>query len=330
MDAVLDQVLESILSTRKALSGSESTLNASREHGISLLNLKNESLLSYLHSIALVVLAKIETGSEQELDQAVKQAVSERVVLEKGIKGMESRIGYQVEKAIRAHAKAKAESSIRAQKLANAKKNGSGSDSESNNDEDKDEEEAEDEDEGESADLLRFKPNPRLLLGSKATAAVKSASKAKSKDSSASSEKYLPPKISATQFNDRTTVRSSKPRKNAVMEDYLESTSIAPVAEPSIGSTIMDGGRSVVTAKDRRRDKEIRDFEETNYTRLASNVLKSQNLVRKKRGRRDAPEGDAFFGEDWGLSGNSNVDKATSKKKKSGSLWDRAKKRRDL
>lgn len=333
MDDNLDTALQSVRSTLQILQ-TDSSFRTSEplvtKHGVSLLTLKNHSLISYLQNSALVLLSQIERSTmgnedlaslEKIRNNAVKNTITQRIVLEKGLKGLESKISYQIEKSLRAFAKSKADSSRKSNV-------GEASDEEYSNEkaftEDKDDEEA-------NGDLLLYKPNPKLLLGTKIDDKIKiSSDKSTVRNSEVnvkpSSEKYQPPKISATTpFGSSSGKRSQHKRKNALMEDYLESTSLTPVAEPSIGSTIIDHGRGgVSTARERRKEKEINDYEETNYTRLSSITRKQQEKEKKKR---KGANSDSFFGEDWGFSGSSNVESATTRKKNS-SLWDRAKKRR--
>ena len=343
MDKQLDLATSSIkavletLSTDSSLSSIGDKKKTSAATGVlSLLDLKNEALLSYLHNSVLVLLGKLERSCNADIDtkkleeleqKAVRNTVTQRVVLEKGVRGLESKVSYQVEKALRAYAKSKAEAEDKEKKLA-----------EKENDED-------DEDDEEDGDLLMFKPNPKLLLNNnnnKPAAADKPKSKhhrgSDSEDDDepkASTEKYQVPKISAVSQQQAhpdagpNTRGNKRQVKNALMEDYLEATSATPVAEPSIGSTILDHGRGgIKSARDRRKEKEIRDYEETNYTRLTS-IQKREQSNKKKGGRHDFSN-DSFFGEDWGFSSKSNVDSATKKRRSGGaaSVWDKTKKRR--
>lgn len=335
MDSNLDIALQSVKSTLETLAtdpsfdfNSSSSPALNTKHGVSLLTLKNHALISYLQNSALVLLSQIERSCNSNVEsvdtvrnKAIQNTITQRIVLEKGLKGLESKISYQVEKSLRAYAKSKAAAEQAVQKKTEKENN-----SESASEED---------DEEDNGDLLMFKPNPKLLLGSRKEDDDKTSKprdkSVRTEDSeakpNASSEKYQPPKISATPFGTGVSAKkaSQHKRKNALMEDYLESTSIAPVAEPSIGSTIIDHGRGgVSTARDRRKQKEINDYEENNYTRLSSITRKQQEKEKKKK---RSANSDSFFGEDWGFSGSSNVESATSKKKNT-SLWDRAKKRR--
>ncbi|KAF5092853.1 hypothetical protein D0Z03_002665 [Geotrichum reessii] len=343
MNKQLDLATNSIKSVLETLSTDTSFINigdktkaSAASGGLSLLDLKNQALLSYLHNSVLILLGKLErcsnnddadsTNLEELKQKAVKNTVTQRVVLEKGVRGLESKVSYQVEKALRAYARSKADAEEKSKKV-------------SKNNEDDDDDEDNDE------DLLMFKPNPKLLLNNsnKPTAAEKPKSR-RHRDSDseddedkprASTEKYQVPKISAVSQQQAHPDAGPNPRankrqvKNAIMEDYLEATSVTPVAEPSIGSTILDHGRGgIKSARDRRKEKEIRDYEETNYTRLTS-IQKKEQTKKNKKGRHDFSN-DSFFGEDWNFSSKSNVDSATKKRRSGGaaSVWDKAKKRR--
>lgn len=342
MDKQLDLATNSIKSVLETLSTDTSFTSigdkkkaSAASGGLSLLDLKNQALLSYLHNSVLVLLGKLErcsnnddtdsTNLEELKQKAVKNTVTQRVVLEKGVRGLESKVSYQVEKALRAYARSKADAEEKAKKVA---------------------EKNEDDDEDNDDDLLMFKPNPKLLLNSsnKPTAAAEKLKSKRHRDSDseddddmpkASTEKYQVPKISAVSQQQAHPDAGPNPRankrqvKNALMEDYLEATSVTPVAEPSIGSTILDHGRGgIKSARDRRKEKEIRDYEETNYTRLTS-IQKKEQTKKNKKGRHDFSN-DSFFGENWNFSSKSNVDSATKKRRSGGaaSVWDKAKKRR--
>lgn len=337
MDTSLDTALQSVRQTLEFLetdTAFDDEHPLATQNGVSLLSLKNHALISYLQNAALVLLSQIERSTTAENDEhmaeieevrnnAIRNTITQRIVLEKGLKGLESKISYQVEKSLRAYAKSKA--------LEAAKQDANkGSDDVDGDEEDEDEE---------TGDLLMFKPNPKLLLGSKTADKPEKSEKERSSRHNAidseddsddnkpasKAEKYQPPKISATsQFGSSSGKKSQHKHKNALMEDYLEATSVAPVAEPSIGSTIIGHGRGVISARDRRKEKEINEYEETNYTRLSSIQRKQQE---KEQKRRRGTNSDSFFGEDWGFSAKSNVDNATSRSKNS-SVWDRAKKRR--
>lgn len=66
--------------------------------GISLLSLKNNLLLAYLHNLALLALARLHGSNPDE--RTVKELVKERIVMEK-IKPLEIKLRYQVDKLVK-------------------------------------------------------------------------------------------------------------------------------------------------------------------------------------------------------------------------------------
>ena len=293
--------------------------------GVSLLDLKNNAILSYLNNIALIILARVEslkTNNTKELDEqklkAVKGSITQRVVLERGIKNLEKKLSYQLEKMIRNYNKMEKDSSEQAvNKKLQDQENQDNEDESDNDDEDDSEEESDSEDE------LNYKPD--------ASALVKSLQKdKKAKDSSKNGEKvekYKPPKIAATlppqEFKDSVKRTKNGSNKMQSMEEYLMESGDAPMVENSIGSTILNHGRGgVKTTKDREREAEIQRYEESNFTRLPTSMSKKDKRQKRKQ------ESDTFFGEDWGIFRNDKNDLNTSRKAKPKSAWDRAKKRR--
>lgn len=337
----MDKLLEEIRASTEATKAAVATLRAEvagldTAAGMSLLALKNETLLEYVHSSALVLLSQLAVRGLLEKEdveaargvraQAIKGTIAGRVVLEKGVKGLESRVSYEIDKALRNYEKVRAEK-----------------EKEEESDEESDEEEAG------ANDLLAFKPNPMALLAAGKPAAKKPAKKitkiagkgtrhtaAGSDDeeeepsdagSDGEDKFYKAPKISATLPTGAAAASlstSRKPasrlRKNEMLEEYLQESSAAPQAEASIGSTIVDAGRSVRNEHDRRREREIRDYEENNYTRL------TEKTKEKHRGKKRSAQ-DSFLGEEWDFSGKRSYD-ATKKKRGSASVWEKASKRK--
>src|SRR5690606_20375625 len=67
----------------------------------------------------------------------------------------------------------------------------------------------------------------------------------------------------------------------------------APVALPSVGTTISEFGRSHKTARDRKEEEERRNYEENNFVRLPK-PTKKERAQKGKRGEA------GFGGEDLG------------------------------
>ncbi|VVT49767.1 uncharacterized protein SAPINGB_P002433 [Magnusiomyces paraingens] len=329
MDNLLNDILAASQSTATALDTlTEQLTDLDTASGMSLLALKNEALLGYVHDTALVLAAqlvsRVGSGNQEEAvkvrKEAIKGAIGGRVVLEKGLRGLESRVAYEIDKALRNYEKVRAKKEKEEQ------------------DEDEDENEDEDNEEQDTGDLLAFKPNPlALLAGKKPTRGAKKDREDEDEDEEDEEvdeeekepkEKfYRAPKISATLPSTETVGGPRKPaarlRKNEMLEEYLQETSGAPSLEASIGSNIVDSGRSVRSERDRRKEREITEYEENNYTRLTEKTKdRHRGVAGKKRGRRN--DGDALFGESWGTG---SYEAATKKNKGNQSVWDKAKRR---
>lgn len=243
-----DAAAESLQTTTKNIDpeipGFLPTLDVS---GVSLLDLKNSAMLSYLHNIALVAAAKVESLRNSEADalreKAVAGSVVQRVVLERGVKGLEQRLSYQLDKSVRAYQRSKerAEDNV-------PKESQPDLDAESATDLDSE---------------LNFKPNARALNA-----------QAAAKTSETTSEKYVPPKIMAAAMSDSGKKQKRRQRLRAV-EEYVEEHGDAPKVGYSIGSEIMNHGRETKTRREREKDEELAQYEEANFTR-----------VQKKKGKK--------------------------------------------
>jgi len=290
--------------------------------GVSLLDLKNNAILSYLNNISLVILARLEalkTNDTKDINElkskAVKGTITQRVVMERGIKNLEKKLTYQLEKMIRNYNKMEKDSSEQTvhKKLENQER-------QQDDDEGSEENDSE---ESDSEDELNYKPDASALVNSmkKDKKAQKSSERSGDKQ-----EKYKPPKIAAAlppqEFKD-TGKKAKNTSKMQSMEEYLLETGDAPMVENSIGSTIVNHGRGgVKTNKDREREAEIQRYEESNFTRLPTSMSKQDKRQKRKQ------ESETFFGEDWGIFRNNRDDLNTSRKAKPKSAWDRAKKRK--
>ncbi|CDR42505.1 CYFA0S09e04940g1_1 [Cyberlindnera fabianii] len=340
LDATLKSIIASADSTRDALVALETKLDSpdlpelvvdlmaktglSIPEGVSLLDLKNNAMLSYVNNLALIILSRLEatkTNNTAELtevkNKAVQGSITQRVVMERGVKGLEKKLQYQLDKMVRNYNKMEKDSSADAveKKMKEAEKD---SDSE---------EDSEDED-SEAEDELNYRPDASSLVASlKKDQKDKKSKKSEDGEEEGKTEKYRPPKIAAAlppqEFREAKN-RGRNTAKLQSMEEYLMETGDAPMAEASIGSTIIDHGRGgVKTARDRQKEEEIKRFEESNFTRLSTAKSKKDKQAQKRR------QQDTFFGEDWGIFNNRRDDHgSSSKRSKPKSAWDRAKKRR--
>ena len=101
LNALLDTISSALSSTSSALP----TAVPQTPNGLSLLDLKNYLLLSYIQDLSLLTLSKLNdpTFSLQntESQNIIWRLIQDRIHLEKGVAPLETKIGYQIRKLIR-------------------------------------------------------------------------------------------------------------------------------------------------------------------------------------------------------------------------------------
>ncbi|KAL8649620.1 MAG: hypothetical protein Q9210_004292, partial [Variospora velana] len=264
--------------------------------GLSLLDIKNDLLLSYLQNCVFLILFKLRNqdssykpeGDAQEAsyDEIVKTLVSLRLYLEKGVRPLESRLKYQVDKLLLTASEAStqpiSQPNDRQAKAHKRPSSASGASAEH----------ADDDDEPEAPDLvtvsdLAHRPN----LSAFSRPPLRSSSQTSVKRDS---DVYRPPRITATALptTDRPAQALARKRKNAMLDTFIrEELSSAPVAEPSIGAGNGLRGREA------QRERERNEYEETRLVRLPSEGGK------KKRGKRERERMGGGFDEVLGGAG---------------------------
>ena len=289
------------------------------ENGISLLDVKNELFLSYLQNLVFLIIIKLRhikagnTDEGKEADKAViKKLVELQVYIDKGVRPLEGRLKYQIDKVLRA-----ADDAKRAEEAGKpiVKKVVSRALKSSDADSGSDEEESDEESAGVEIDNLQYRPNPAAFV-QPADAEDLSYKRGSSK----SNGTYKPPRIQATSMPVTTGPRekeNKKAQKSTTLDEYINTEmSSTPFAEPSIGTTTVSGGRRIKSDKERQSEQERKDYEERNYVRLP----KQSKKERKKLGK---PRDAGYGGEEWkGLGeGVDRIEKLT-KRKNSGKLVD--------
>jgi len=287
------------------------------ENGISLLDAKNEIFLSYLQTLALRnlevirsvrhVLAKNNGGSSKKdaeagtsaeskrlQEQMVKDLVRHRVYLEKGVRPLEERLRYQIDKVVRA-AEDEDRRSGPVEKTPTGDQD-SGAENKADADADVNE--------------LAYRPNPASF--------ARPAAMAQEQRARADDGVYRPPRITATAMPsvERKEKRDGRPQRSATMDEFIAAEhSSAPSAMPSIGSTIVDGGRRDKSAKEREKEAERREYEETHLMRLPKEG-------KKEIGKRNARDRGMFGGEEWrGIGeGVDRIERLTKGKGRQGAL----------
>jgi U3 small nucleolar ribonucleoprotein protein LCP5 len=296
LPALLDSLTRSLTTTLEA-APKLASIELPKE-GLSLLDVKNELLLSYLQNLVFLILLKLrqsKSGSDTQhdgeslSDLVVSKLVELRLYLEKGTRPLEDKLRFQIDKVLRA-----ADDAERAAKAAeHAALKRHESDSESGS-EDSESDESEDAPNGlEKVNVSDLQHRPNLASWQRPAAAQ---AKDKEKDTSGV---YRPPKIApvAMPTTERREKADRRPMKSATLDEFIaDEMSTAPIAEPSIGTTIVNRGRKIKTAAERRREEERREFEETNFVRLPKES-------KKERAKRARMEGNSrrmnFGGEEW-------------------------------
>lgn len=318
LPALLDTLTKSLTSTLE-LAPKLSTIDPPKD-GISLLDVKNELLLSYLQNLIFLILLKLrqartgngqknnhddeEPENNQDLDDlVVKKLVELRLYLEKGVRPLEDKLRYQIDKVLRAADDAErsakqAEAAAKAEAEAEQNASESGEDAAESGDEDQEAAPS-----GQKLSDLQFRPNiSSFVRSSGAAGSGEEKPKIGVGKSTDASGVYRPPRIAPTVMPTTTTerresARDKKPLKSATLDEFIaDEMSTAPVAEPSIGTTIVNFGRRTKTAAERKVEEERRTYEEANFVRLPTGSKKEKAKQRALEGRSSKMQ---FGGEDW-------------------------------
>lgn len=283
--------------------------------GVSLLDVKNELLLSYLQNLVFLILLKIrnaksgqsssdsdEDDKDDLSDTVVKKLVELRLYLEKGVRPLEEKLRFQLDKILRAADNAD-RNTQQAEVLSKAKKL---RDEEFESGSEGDEEEEDGLENRPTKDLAAAKnytPGAHGFIPMKNAIGIGAASSRGSGSGDNKTGAYRPPKITPTvmpttntPFSDRRE-RAARPTKSATMDEYVShELSSAPLAMPSVGADILRRGRGVKTATQRAEEDRRRDYEESNFVRLPKES-------KKERARKARSEGSSakmsFGGEEW-------------------------------
>ncbi|KAJ5203572.1 hypothetical protein N7449_005651 [Penicillium cf. viridicatum] len=302
------------------------------QDGISLLDTKSEILLSYLQNLVFLIIFQLRNVSAKQTpkeksqstdnsleDDIRKKLIELRVFLERGVRPLEGRLKYQVDKVIKA-----AEDAERTEKAQPAKtkksRKAATSNSEVSSGEDEDASGSEDE---EDIDEMAYRPNVSAF--SKGVAEQKKAQPSKGAVEGPGDGIYRPPRIMPTSLptTERRERQDRRPIRSNVIDEFVSAEmSSAPMAEPSIGSTIIDGGRTVKSKKDREREAERTTYEETNFVRLPKETKKE--LAKRGRGKDTTYGGDEWKGLNEGAD---NIERLTRRSKSNGAALEKSRKR---
>ncbi len=288
LPALLSTLTESL--TSAAVSLPEPTALAFPTEGISLLDTKNELLLSYLQNLAFLIILKIRnysptasdspsrgSGIEELNDEVTKKLVELRVYIEKGVRPLEGRLKYQLDKLLVAASEATPTAATSGAGNTSRASNGFTQSAASGS---------------ESGDEpppitaipdLAHRPNPSAFSRPSREAAP---------TAQGSTGLYRPPRITPTSLptTERKQAKATKPRKSTTLDAFIrEEMDDAPIAEPSIGAG------SGLKGREKEREEERRGYEEQRLVRLPG----------EKKSKRDMRRGEDLSG---GLMGLGDVD----------------------
>ncbi|KAL4926402.1 small subunit rRNA maturation protein LCP5 [Aspergillus undulatus] len=307
------------------------------QDGISLLDTKCDLLLSYLQNLVFLMILQLRelpskntTEEKEDNDstsirtQVTNKLIELRTYLDRGVRPLEGRLKYQVDKVIKA-----AEEAERAEKgaqTAKAPKSKSRDESESEEASGSDNASSDEEDESDEEDIDEMAYRPNVSAFSKKV--EPEAKMDKSARKATSDGIYRPPKIMPTAMptTERKERKERPTRRSNVIDEFVSNEmSSAPVTQPSIGSTIVSGGRHTKSRKEREEEAERTRYEETNFVRLAGESKKER--AKKAASRR--AEG-TFGGEEWRdlTQGADRITRLTKKAKGSGNALERSRKRK--
>ncbi|RDW58979.1 small subunit rRNA maturation protein LCP5 [Aspergillus mulundensis] len=306
------------------------------QDGISLLDTKCDLLLSYLQNLVFLMIFQLrelpskdaldEKGEDQSIRaQVTSKLIELRTYLDRGVRPLEGRLKYQVDKVVKAAEEAeRAEKSAQATKPSKSRRGDESDSEEGSASDDASGVEGSESETDEDIDEMAYRPNVSAF--SKKMQPEAEADKTARKASSDGI--YRPPKIMPTAMptTERKERRERPTRRSNVIDEFVSAEmSSAPMAEPSIGSTIVSGGRHTKSRKEREHEAERTRYEETNFVRLAGESKKER--AKKAASRR--AEG-TFGGEEWkGLTeGADRITRLTKRAKGSGNALERSRKRK--
>ena len=307
-----------------------------KDENVSLLSLKNGSMLAYISSLMMIVGDKLNPHTKDSTNlQAREKAIEHRVVLERGVNPLEKKLSYQLDKLTRAYTRMEKEY-VDAEKRAIERstvegRGGDDDDGDENGDDSSDEE-------------LSYRPNTNgMVKSTKSSSSNKDESTGEHEEDKEDEESrggiYKPPKISAmlppqlTHFDDKFNAQEHKDRSNRsrmqAMEEYIKESSDQPDWESSIGANIVNHGRGgIKSLRDSEKERRATEYEEDNFTRLNYGTNKIEKKKQKLRERN--AKVNMIGGEDFSIfNSKRKMEDSTSRRdtKKTRSAWERAKRR---
>lgn len=353
LENLYEEVQEDKSNRFESFFDSKDKSSSSSKERVSLLSLKNGAILSYVQSLLMIAHDKMDPDCRDPTgDKGRQLAIENRVVLERGVKPLEKKLSYQLDKLIRAYRRTENEY-MDAERRTTEKLSRIDHDDRSHSDEKNDSDDSKssssDSDSGdEEEEEMSYRPNViksksiRKDKGRGDESGEEEENNENNKESNNDSI-YRPPKISAMlpptahtsqYFEDKFNAKDHKDHSNRsrmqAIDEYLRDQSEQPDWESSIGTNIVDHGRGgIKSLKDTERERRVTEYEEENFTRI--NHLGMNKAERKRMKQRErAARANIIGGEDFGIfNSKRKLEDSTSRRgnKRSKTAWERAKKR---
>ncbi|CEJ81444.1 hypothetical protein VHEMI01566 [[Torrubiella] hemipterigena] len=267
-----------------------------QQDGISLLDVKNELLLSYLQNLVFLILVKLRNAKDSkkepsDIDESVRtQLVELRLYLEKGARPLEEKLRFSIERFLRSADDALREEKQRQEQLEK------GSDDDEEDEDEDDEDDSEEDEEVKPSKPLHQKHGKNAAAPRFGTLVDDVTAKPAQRQDGPGGVYKAPKRERQLMETQRKDKMERRPNRSRTMEEFVNSElSSAPMAEPSIGTTIVQGGRRMKTTDERKDEAERRDYEEANFVRLPS-MSKKEKAKKAKQSGRPAMQ---FGGEEW-------------------------------
>ena len=255
----------------------DSAALAPPDDGISLFDTKNELLLAYLQNLVFLIYIKIknlhsettETSQDPTISDVTKKLLELRLYLEKGVRPLEGKLKYQLDKLLATASDADAAAAKSLAPNGHSKVKGSTASAQEDPSSSSDPEDA--------APPTTSSPPPQIsdLSYRPNTSDFVLPPRYSRKAEARSDGIYRPPRIAPTALptTDRSIKREKPPRKSAAVDSFIrEEMTDAPVAEPSIGA----GSRARGKAKEREDERQA--YEEQRLMRLPNEKKQKRRI----------------------------------------------------
>ncbi|KAJ1673517.1 hypothetical protein EV182_005076 [Spiromyces aspiralis] len=273
--------------------------NLPTKQGISLLEVKHQTLLEYITDLTFISLLKLN-GRSIDSHPVVKRLIENRVVLEK-IKPLEQRLKYQIDKLLRAATLENDDGDTKEQGSGGTQITRQGM-------------------VDADVDPSAFKPNPSLMVTKEqdGSGAEQESGDEEDEGKGAGGEDgvYKAPKMVPVPYEEDASLKArrekaeqriaEKAARSRLVQDLMSEYDNRPEVITASGNT---GGVGTLDGRAEREVSERRTFEEDNFTRLSLNRKQKRKL---KQGFKRLDDDFSSLNDFVGLSGLSKLDKEST------------------